>query len=108
MRHAIWLLTAVGSVLNSSIDSQWLVNSTLPFASQVSVNCLLSLHAAHQPSTVIKLQDNSGDHEYSSGHRRRRLVQTTRKLDCPAKVYIKEIVHFPSFKVKLFPLLHNA
>jgi len=46
----------------------------------------------------VLLQDRSpGDHAYRKrGHRR---MQTTRKVGCHAKVFIKELVHFPSFKV---------
>ncbi|XP_060558726.1 uncharacterized protein LOC132719009 isoform X3 [Ruditapes philippinarum] len=42
------------------------------------------------------------DHDYV--HKpRRNLIQTSKKLDCPAKIIIRSIVRFPDYKV--MPLL---
>ena len=45
---------------------------------------------------------DKGDH--CIGPRKRIFKQTTKKINCPAKVVIREILLFPDYKVKSFSL----
>ena len=42
--------------------------------------------------------DLSNDHKYSRRDKKRCAVQNTKKVDCPAKVYLKAVIKFPQFK----------
>ena len=55
---------------------------------------LTSFSLCQQNQTAVQLE-----HVYSK--KSRQMVQTSKKLDCPAKIVMKEVMFFPDYKVWL-------